>query len=177
MNRGETPSRPPQHGAQPCIQLGDIERFQDVVIRAGVQAGDTLFHAVACGQDQHRQFVAAVLTQFAQHVQSVQVRQAQIQDGRVEAETARGPQRGSPVGHRLYGVAARQQMCRDQVAQGGVVLDDQHAHASFVPVCCPASQADVAGVKQRRQYCRGRSQYERLRATAGQANQTYGKMA
>ena len=39
-------------------ELLEVERLDHVIVGAGVEAGDTIRHGVACGQDQYRHAIA-----------------------------------------------------------------------------------------------------------------------
>jgi hypothetical protein len=64
-----------------CRRVRNSSRFEgfgQVVVSASVEPAHPVFHAIACGQYQHRQRRQA-LTQGAQHGQAVDVGQAEVQ--------------------------------------------------------------------------------------------------
>ena len=44
----------PDEGAEPCQELGERERFRQIVVRPGVEAGDAVFDSIARGQHEDR---------------------------------------------------------------------------------------------------------------------------
>src|SRR3954469_21394972 len=76
--RGRAARRPPaQEGAQAREQLLALERLDDVVVGAGVQALDARLDGVAGGEHEDRDVVAAA--QAARHVDAVEPRQAEVE--------------------------------------------------------------------------------------------------
>ena len=72
-----------QQGLQSGQQLGQVEGLDHVVVSAGLQPGDPVFQRVARGQQQHRQGRLA-LAQMAQHAETVEQRQADVEHRDVE---------------------------------------------------------------------------------------------
>ena len=74
--------RAAQQRAQPDDDLLDVKRLGDVVIAAGVEAGQAIGQRVARGQEQHRREHAAGAHRLAE-VAAVGVGQADVDDERV----------------------------------------------------------------------------------------------
>ncbi|MCY1187492.1 hypothetical protein D9M73_284800 [compost metagenome] len=53
------PYAAPQQGAQARLELVEVERLDQVIIGAGIQAGNAIIKGIPRGEDQHRQAVAA----------------------------------------------------------------------------------------------------------------------
>ena len=64
-------------------QFGEGERLDEVVVRAGVEAGHAVLQRVARGEDEHRRLHAA-LAQRAQDLKAVAPRQRQVEQHHVE---------------------------------------------------------------------------------------------
>ena len=115
--------------AQPRLDLAQVERLAQVVVGAGVEAGDALVGAVARGQHQHRRAVAA-------RARLAQRRPCQAAAGR--AGSGRAARRRTAAratgGRRLAACAAVDavagvgQAAQHHVAQHGVVFDQQDSH-------------------------------------------------
>ena len=111
-------------GAQPRQQLVALERLDQVVVGAGVQAADPVAEAVARGDDQHRGRVVA-LAQGAQHVQPGPAWQAQVQQHRVVGMIDQGQLRRGRVGRAVHLPAITLQRGGDGVAEHAVVFHEQ----------------------------------------------------
>ncbi len=64
--------------AEPRQHLLEVERLGDIVVGAGIDAGDLVAPAVARGQDQHRHLAAAA-TPALDHADAIHLRQADIE--------------------------------------------------------------------------------------------------
>jgi len=136
------PAGAAQHGTQPRLQLGQVERLEDVVVRAGVEAAHPRLDAVARGQDQRGQVRAATATQAPQHLHAVHVGQAEVEDHRVVDRCCRSRQRLLAARDRIDGESPPAQVRRDHLAHGPVILDEQHPHDSQHPrIAAPATMA------------------------------------
>ena len=67
-----------RHRAHAGRDLVEIERLDDVVVGARVEAADAILHVVARGEDDDRSGIAA-MTQLTQHLDSISPRQPEIQ--------------------------------------------------------------------------------------------------
>ena len=70
------------HGADPRQQLVKIKGFDQIVVGAGIQAGDPVGNAVFGSEKHHRQ-ILAVLADGLQHGQAVHARHHDVQHGGV----------------------------------------------------------------------------------------------
>ena len=68
-----------QQRAHPRQQLAQRERLDEVVVGAGVQAGDAVVDLAARGEHQHRRAVAA-LAQAPAHLQAVDAGHRDVED-------------------------------------------------------------------------------------------------
>ena len=73
-----------QQRAHPRQQFVEHERFGQIVVGAGIEAGDAVGHGVARGEHQHRQLVAG-LPPFGAQCHAVLPRHHPVEDGQVEA--------------------------------------------------------------------------------------------
>jgi hypothetical protein len=73
-----------QHRADARFELGRLERFGKIVVRAAVEPLQAVVEFVACAQDDHR-CVAIVLAQARQQGHAVDAGQAQVKDDQVVA--------------------------------------------------------------------------------------------
>ena len=120
-----------QHGAHAGVQLVELERLDEVVVGAGVQAGDAVAERVARGEHDHRRRVLA-RAQRAQHVEAaaplLRVGQAEVEQHEVEAlrreRRVRGPRVVDPVDR----IALVAQGLAQAVADHAVVFDQQQSH-------------------------------------------------
>ena len=76
-------------GPQPGLQLGQVERFGQVIVGAGIQAMHPIGRVATGCQNQHRHVVAA-LAQPAQDLDAAHPRQGQIEDDDVERVVLQG---------------------------------------------------------------------------------------
>ena len=102
------PRAAPQQRPYPRFQLRQVEGFDQVVVCAEVKAPDPVFHAIAGGQDDHRH-LAVALAQASRHLEAIQARQAEIEDGQVKRllalEYQVSIQAVSDMIHRIAGLA------------------------------------------------------------------------
>ncbi len=76
----------------------EIERLDEVIVCAGVEALHAVGHRIARGDDQHRQRVAA-RTQRAQHVETVALGQAEVEQHEIVGLARRRAERRFAVFH------------------------------------------------------------------------------
>src|SRR5260221_13894054 len=81
---GRTAAFTPEHGAHPRQQFAYLEGFYQIIIRAEIQAVDTVFYAVARGHDDHRK-PAADPAEPAQNLLAIGLRQYKIEQRHVVA--------------------------------------------------------------------------------------------
>src|SRR4051794_33062163 len=112
----------PKQRAQAREQLLALERLDEVVVRAHVEAGDPRVERVARGQHEDRHVVAAV-AQALGDVDAVEARQAEVQDEHVGEEPVRLLERLDPVARELDLVALEAQRALQDLGDLLVVLD------------------------------------------------------
>jgi hypothetical protein len=111
--------RAPAHGLHPGQQLGQPDRFDQVVVRAEAQAAHDGTLVAVRGQHQHRQ--VGDLAELAQHLQAVDVGQAQVEQHQVGVVVAGQGVRAALDPGRP--VAGRGQRLDQGLADAVVVLD------------------------------------------------------
>ena len=119
---GPSPPRA-QHGADAGVELGGAERFDHVVVGAGVEHGDDLGLVVAGRGDHDRDL--ADPAQHPQHRRAVDVGQPEVEDDDVRAVADGVLQAGQPGRGGRDGVAALGEPADERGADRRVVLDDQ----------------------------------------------------
>src|SRR4051812_42039454 len=128
--RRAAPRRAPaQERAQPRQQLLEVERLDQVVVGAGVEPLDARVDRVARGEHQDRH--VAVGAQAAGDLDAVDLGQPQVEHDGVGLEHRGLVERLAAVGGEADVVALAAQRPAYDVADVGVVLDDQHS--------CPVS--------------------------------------
>src|SRR4051794_24935940 len=115
---------------QPRQQLAEVERLDQVVVRAGVEPGDPVGHRVARGEHQDRGADLAV-AQPPAGLEPVDARQVDVEDDRVVRRRLGHPhgvlaRRGDVGQQPLLREATAQQGC-----QAGLVLHQEHAHGGY----------------------------------------------
>jgi len=113
-----------------ALSSSTVEGLDQVVVGAGVQAGDAIAGGVARGQHQHRHRVAGS-AQALQYLQAVHARQAEVEHGEAEVLVGERVQRARAVLHPVHGVALGLERDADTLAERGVVLDKQDAHSGY----------------------------------------------
>jgi hypothetical protein len=119
----------PLQGAQPGEEFVERERLGEVVVGAGVQAGDAIGDLAAGGQHEHRDPVPGSPQPLADG-DTVQAGQHHVEHDRVETAGRRGVQ---PVGSGVPGlgvVAGLGQAAGEQPGEAPLVLHHQYAHAA-----------------------------------------------
>ncbi len=119
--------RAAQQGAHSRQQLVEGERLHEVVVRAGVEAGDTVRHGVARGEHQHRGAVA-LQPHPAAELEPVHARHEHVQHDRVGSSLAERHERLAAVSREQHVVAVQPQCALHRLAHGGLVVDNQNAH-------------------------------------------------
>ena len=125
--RGHAARRPaPEQRAHAGEQLLALERLDEVVVGADVQALHARLQRVAGGEHQDRR-VVAVVAQAAGDVDAVQPRQAEVQHDDVGQEGVRLVEAADAVAGELDLVALEAQRALQDLRDLLVVLDDEHA--------------------------------------------------
>ena len=110
-----------------------VERLDQVVVRAGIEAGDAFVDRAARRDDQDRHGEAGDADRTDQ-LEPVAIRQAEIHQNEVIGRDVHG---GARVGDRRDGVDAPFRLMDgldQQVAKPGTILDKQKSHALLRPV-------------------------------------------
>ena len=116
-----------QQRADARRELVEIERLDQVIVGAGVEAGDAVGDGVARGHDQHRPRVAARRI-ARQHVETALSRQAEIEQQQVVH--ALSQRELAPRGRRdpVDGEAVLRQPAPHAGADHRIVFGEQYAH-------------------------------------------------
>ena len=112
---------------QPGQQFAEVERLDQVVVGARVQAGDPVGGGVPGGQHQHRSADAGP-AQPGQHVQARQPGHPPVEHHHLIGIEAQVAGSGLAVGHQVYDVALFPQPAGQDLAEVRVILRDQHPH-------------------------------------------------
>lgn len=121
------PRHPPQQRVQARRQLAQVERLEQVIVGARLQAVDTVGHRVPCGQDQHRDF-QALLAQLLEQLEAVFIGQAEVQHHDVERRHADHRPRRRCRGDVLDGQALSREPGNDAAGNQLIVFADQYVH-------------------------------------------------
>ena len=121
----------PDHGAHPRQQLAHLERLQDVVVGAAVDAAYLLAPAAAGGEHQHRDHHAAGAPALEQR-QPVDARQPQIEDDRVVLLGGGEKVGALAVGGDVDHIPALSAAGGEPAGQQRLILDDQDSHSTAV---------------------------------------------
>ena len=115
--------------AQPRRELGEGERLDEVVVGAGIEAGDAVADRVARGEHEDRH-LRALGAKLARHLEAGQLREADVEDDRLDAgRFGRDLEAGLAVGRELDDMAVVGEQPREQPSELGVVFDEQQVHA------------------------------------------------
>ena len=106
-------------------QLLQVERLDEVVVGAGVEALDAGVDRVARGEHQDRH--VAVGAQLLAHLDAVELRQPEVEDHGVGLEHAGLVERGLAVLGEPHVVALAAQGTTDDIPDIGVVFDYEHS--------------------------------------------------
>ena len=119
-DRGAGPSK---NGTKPGIDLRDSEGLDDVVVRATVQGLDHVGVVVASRDDDDRHL--ADRPQHRENLQTIDIRQPEVQQDDVRRVVNGGLQSGHPTVARGHGVTQVGQSPRDRGPDAAVVFDQQ----------------------------------------------------
>ena len=115
-------------GAQPGLEFLQREGFDHVIVGAVREAAQDVVERVARGEHQHGHAVARVAQRAAQ-VQAIELRQAQVEDDRVESTLSCARQSPRAVAAMVDFVPAPFEEIPDVGGDVVLVLDQEHAHA------------------------------------------------
>ena len=113
-----------QQRVQARGQLGDRERLDEVVVGAGLQAGDAVLDLVARGQDADGD-VDAVGAQAADDADAVEVGHRHVEDDDRRRALRDGVERLVAAGGRRHGEALEAQRALEGLPDGRLVVDDE----------------------------------------------------
>ena len=136
-----------QQGADPRQQLLALEGLDQVVVGAGVEAGDAVLGLGPRGQHQDRH--VALLAQAAADLDPVEPGQAEVEHDQVGDESDRHVERLDAVGGGADLVALVAQGTAQDVGDVGVVLDHEDAAALLDLWIGAEHEADVKPVAPR----------------------------
>ena len=121
----------PQEGADPCRELAERKRLHEVVVGAGVEAGDPVVEEAAGGEDEHagRGVADRALSEVTAQGHAVDVGQAEIETDQVVLVHPEARVGGGAVVGDVDRVALPPQAGRHGVGQIGFVLHHQNAHS------------------------------------------------
>ncbi len=129
--RPGAPGPAPAQHAQARQQFVEVERLDQIVVGAAVQAADPVGDLVAGGEDHHRRIVLPC-AQAAQHFHAVAPRQAQIEQHRVEVRALQSLQGQPAVAHPIDRIGLAPEVAAQAFAEHGVVFHEQQVHAGIV---------------------------------------------
>ena len=112
-----------------CEQLTQIERLDQIVVRAEIEPRDAIVQTVARGEHEHRRAIA-VLPRSPQHFQSRASRQSEIEQHRGVRALRKRILRQHTVAHPVDGQAVLGQRLSQAVTDHIVVFDEQDAHGN-----------------------------------------------
>ena len=130
-----TVARTPAEGAEAGRQLLVRERLHEVVVGPGIEAGDAIADRVAGGEHDDREVLVGG-AQPAGHLETVDVRQPDVEDDRIDPVGRIGQlERGPAVLCQLDHVAVRLEQPAQRPAESFVVLDNQQMHRRASYAC------------------------------------------
>ena len=130
QRRGAAGAAPGQ-GADAGAQFVEVDRLDQIVVGAGIEAGNLVAGGVAGGQDQDRHGLAAPARRV-QHIHAGEARQAEIKHHQIESFALQREVGGMAIAHPVDGKAGLAQADGQAVAKLGVVFDKQDAHGSIL---------------------------------------------
>ena len=140
--------RAPEQGAQARQHLLHVERLGDIIVGAGVHAGDLVAPPLARGEDQHRH-LAFVAPPLLEHAQAVLLGQAEIEhDGVVGLGVAEKMPLLAVEGG-VDGVARIAQRGDELTVEVWIVLDDEKPQSRCPPEACPDRSSDMITRKRK----------------------------
>src|SRR5919106_1314828 len=118
---------------RPCSrdELGHLEGLRHVVVRAQLEADDDVDRVALRREDHDRH--PAVLADLAAHLVAVERRQHEVEDDEIERLLAEVEQGRAAVAGGRHAEAGVAQAQLGDLADGGVVLDEEHAFVHRYP--------------------------------------------
>ena len=138
------PCRAPEQRAQARQHLLHVERLGDIIVGAGIHAGNLVAPPLARREDQHRH-LAFVAPPLLEHAQAVFLGQAEIEhDGVVGLGVAEEMPLLAVEG-RVDGIARIAQRGDELAVQVWIVLDDEKSQSRCPPGLGPSSSLKLPG--------------------------------
>ena len=139
-SRCRTPGLAAQQRANARRQLIQVERLDQVVIRAGIQALHAVGDGIARGDDENRQFLP-MRAGRGEDLETSLARQAEIEQQQVESLRTQHLRSGLAVVHPVHGEALAPQALADRLTDHGVVFYQQQSHGegNMIARCCSVS--------------------------------------
>ncbi|MNZ11343.1 hypothetical protein D3C78_282060 [compost metagenome] len=137
------PGTAPEQGAQAGLELVEVERLDQVIVGAGIQASDAVFGCIARGKDQNRQAVAP-RPHPAQQLDATQPRQPEVEDHQVECFVLQGMQPAQAIAQPVEGIALLAQPVADPLTQSGIILNQQQPHVQSCLSLMALSKASIS---------------------------------
>jgi hypothetical protein len=125
--------RAAQHRTHAGQHLVEIEWLDDVVIRAGIEACNPLLNLIARREDDDGRGAAA-LAHGTQDVETVALREPEIQNHQIENRILQGRIRALPIGDPIDGIVTLPQGSLQPLRNHSVVFNEQHAQVSVPEV-------------------------------------------
>ena len=126
-----------QQRAQSGEQLVELERLDEIVVRARVEAGDLVVHAVARGEHEDRRSNVA-RAERSGHLQAVALGQHDVEHDRVVGVDECFDDGSLTVADDVDGVRVLAKALRERLRQQGVVLRNQQSHRRLAGSVAPA---------------------------------------
>ncbi len=125
---GRTSEQATPHRAQSRGQLVEIERFADIIVRAGVQTHYAVPTVIARRQDHHADIHVA-LSNETQHRKAVAVRKTQVQHDRIERRAFQRREGVLDPPDDLDRPATGAEPDLEAVSENGIVFYGEQSHA------------------------------------------------
>ena len=119
-------ARPPQHRPDAQRQLLHAERLADVVVGAGLEAGDAVVGVAQGGEHDDRHVRPVDVAQDAAHLQAAEAGQHHVEHDHVRSDCGGRARALGAAGGDLHRQSVALEVAAHDVAHLGVVLDDQH---------------------------------------------------
>ncbi len=117
-----------QHRFYARDELAGRERLDDVVVGAAAQPDDPVGLAAAGGEQDHPRR-RGLLAQAAHHLEAVEAGQHDVEHDKVRRALGAERERVGAVAGDTCAVAGALEVARHDLADGGLVVDDQHRRA------------------------------------------------
>ena len=126
---GRGGAAPAQQRANPCLELRQIERLGQVIVRPQVEAAHPVGQRIERSEHQHRHTGPAG-PQAAQHIQAAEAGQADVEDRQVVALDRQCVVRLLAVSDHVDRIGALDQGPAERIREDRVVLDEEYSHGA-----------------------------------------------